>query len=688
MTTRWPAPRFSKLVSSYGFGAALCALFLFLVFRNMGLYPSVFADEWLYSSSARLLPFEKSPLPSYLYLGLFRLTSACGNGFLECARIVNTLLFVAAAPFIYLVAKKVCSRPVAAMLALLSVLGPVNSFTAYFMPESMYFFGFAVFAWVALAYRNAAPLVYGVLCGAVLGLMSVVKVHALFLMPALLVFMAYLSIGRGWLTRLLQMAAGALLAMVVVKLVVGYLFAGREGLNILGSFYTAHASGNMMGRSLLGLLPDVLVSLQGHLMTLAVLMGLPLAALALPALHGDTRRQASCDVQALQVFSFLVLGALVAVTALFTATTALPGGQEGMRLHVRYYDFVFPLLLAVAGSALAAPQRKLPLAPTALVGLPLAALALYAGAALLPRYSSSLVDGPELGALILHKSTFQIAAVLAAALLALWMFKSRLALQLFLFVLLPMTVLHGMGATGAVLARARVALPYDKAGIMAHHYLSREDSAKLTVAGEGAGLWRAMFHIDNPEAQIFELPDGAPLAREELSPRQRWMLVVGKHPLPADVVPELRTADYALIRTGADFRPVATITPSQPLPSGVLESAEGLAGPESWGSWSNAAQVKLQLNRPLPKKLALLLRANAFGPNTAKDFVLTVGGQRKIFRLAWPVQDRYFEFDTDGAQQLITIDVPQPTSPRSINQGGDERQLGIGINSIEIGERP
>jgi hypothetical protein len=693
MTTRWPAPRFSTLVRTYGLAAALGAVFLLLVLRNTGLYPSVFADEWSYSSNARLLPFEKSLVPSYLYLGLFRLTNSCGNGFLECTRILNALLFVAAAPFLYLTAKKVCSTRVAALIALLSVLGPVNVFTAYFMPEPMYFFGFAVFAWAALEFRQARPLAYGLLTGTILGLMSGVKVHALFLMPPLLVFMLYLSLGdadqrRGWLGRLLQMALAAVLAMAAVKLVVGYLFAGRAGLNILGSFYTAQASGNMTGRSAFGLLPDALISLQGHLMALAVLMSLPLAMLALHTVHGATRRAASADLRALQVFSFLVLGALLAVTALFTATTALPGGLEGMRLHVRYYDFVFPLLLVVAGSALAAPEPKLPLAKTALVALPLAALALYAGAALLPAYSSSLIDGPELGALILHKSNFQAAAALAAALLVLWIFRSRLALRLFMFVLLPLTVLYGMAAAGAVLQRARVALPYDKAGIMAHHYLSREDTSKLTVAGEGAGLWRAMFHIDNPDALIFELPNGTPLAREELSPRQRWMLVVGDHPLPADVVPEIRTADYALIRTGANFRPVATIAPNKPLPSGVLERAEGLAEPEPWGAWSNAAQVKLHLNQPLPKKLALLFRANAFGPNTAKDFVLTIGDQRKTFRLAWPVQDRYFEFDTDGTEQLITIDVPQPTSPLSVNQGGDERLLGIGITSIEIGERP
>jgi hypothetical protein len=122
--------------------------------RSQGINPTVFADEWYYSKMARLQPLAEAIVPSYLYLWLFGATNACGDGFLECARGANALLFVAGAPFLYLTARSVTGRGTAAAIALLATLAPLNLFTAYFMPETMYYFGFCVLSWVALTRRH------------------------------------------------------------------------------------------------------------------------------------------------------------------------------------------------------------------------------------------------------------------------------------------------------------------------------------------------------------------------------------------------------------------------------------------------------------------------------------------------------------------------------------------------------
>ena len=57
-------------------------IFLFLLIRNAGLYPSVFADEYTYSKLSRLLPLSESSIPGYLYLKLYSVTNSCGDGFL------------------------------------------------------------------------------------------------------------------------------------------------------------------------------------------------------------------------------------------------------------------------------------------------------------------------------------------------------------------------------------------------------------------------------------------------------------------------------------------------------------------------------------------------------------------------------------------------------------------------------
>jgi len=52
---------------------SLITIFLFLVLRNIGLYPTVFADEYIYSKLSRLQPLSESTIPNYLYLKLYSL---------------------------------------------------------------------------------------------------------------------------------------------------------------------------------------------------------------------------------------------------------------------------------------------------------------------------------------------------------------------------------------------------------------------------------------------------------------------------------------------------------------------------------------------------------------------------------------------------------------------------------------
>lgn len=691
MTLPWPTAKLTQWIDRYALPVGLAAVFLQLVWRNAGLYPMVFADEWLYSSAARLLPFDKSILPSYLFLGVYRLTNACGPGFLDCARILNAALLVAAAPFIYLTARLVCSRASATVLALAAVLAPISSFTSYFMPETMYFLVFCVFAWVALARTAAPPVSYGLATGAVLGLMSAIKVHALFLLPAHLAFMLYLCLAQyrndGWLRRALAMMAMAVIAMVVVRLAIGYVVAGRAGLNLLGNFYGAHATNSTSSlESLLRILPAALVSLKGHMLALALLMSLPLATLVLHVVDARTRAQASPQQRALQVFGLLMLCAAGALTVMFTATIASAGPLEGVRLHQRYYDFTFPLLLLIATAPLSLPAARQPILLRAVVALAIGVIVLYAARVLLSEYSIGLVDSPELSVLKEFPTLLKLTSGLAVLTLAVWALQRRAGILLFVFFALPLTAWYADRGVREIQARSMAPNDYDKAAILARHYLDRQQTSKLTVAGEGAGLTRALFHIDNPDTLTHDLVPGAPFAREDLAPGRDWVLIVGDHSLPADITPEVKTAEFALVKVKVDHKPLAKVEFARP-DGALLAKAEGLANPEAWGAWSDGPLVRLHFAKPLPQKLNILLRANAFAPNADQQFVLVVGGQRRPFRLSGTAQDRFFQFETHGAEQEVTIEIPKPMSPRALGYGPDDRLLGIAFISLEIGTR-
>lgn len=677
---------------SIAFGLGLAALFAYLVARNHGLFPMVFADEWFYSSSARLHPLSEAVVPSYLFLALYGLTSWFGDQFLEGVRVLNAAFFVGAAPFLYLIARPICGRGPAMAVAIMGVMGAANSYTAYFMPEPMYFFLFAVLSWGAMAWRGLQPWQYGLAVGAVLGLLATTKVHGLFLAPALVVFLLYRGWadyrGKGWLVKALLMIACALAALAAVRFSIGYLLAGPAGLSLSGNFYKGVATTSTSSLDkLLGLLPDALVSLKGHLMGLVLLVSLPLASMALHAASPAVRQDSKAELRMLSMFAFLMLGATVAMTVLYTASITSHGPGEGTRLHLRYYNFVFPLLFIIALAPLALAKEQGRAAARGVIAAVLGGAIVFAVLALQPAYTVSHVDGPELAAITRTKPILYALSALALATLALWAFAPKRGVQLFLFLLLPLTVINGERASRRMFEGATVANEYDRAGMAARQHVSREEANRLTVVGEGSGLLRALFHIDSPGAEYQDIATGAPFTTDLISPRRAWILVVGKRALPPDLKPVVQTPDYSLFKVDTEHHPFAIIPMAEPTKTGVISAFEGLSHPEGWGRWSSGKEVRLEFAKPLPKALTVLFKASAFGPNIDKDFVMQVGSQRKAFRLAGGPQDRLLSFDTDGTVTTLTIEVPQPASPDSLGYPGDPRTLGIALNELELGDR-
>ena len=519
MTVRQLLPRVPAFVRYHGLTLALLAMLVWLTMRSSGLSPWLFADELYYDRGARLLAPGTSILPDHLYFAVYRFTSMCGPGFLDCARLFNCLFYVGAAPFLYQVARGVCSRGVAGAIVVLALLGPMNLLTAYFMPEAMYFMLFCVFAWATLRYRAAPPLAYGMLTGALLGLMSLVKPHALFLLPALLAFMGYLlwqgAPGAARRRAALRMLASAPLTLLAVKLGLGYLLAGAPALSLFGAFYGGMGA-NSVGGPILALAWPALVSLNAHVLAMALLFALPIATLLLHASAPGLRAVQSPDVRALQVFTVLMLGAAMTVTVLFTAKLGEVSRSEMLRVHQRYYDFVFPLLLIIAAAALAGPgaavrvtARQRVLVALA-VGLPMLIGAHYYAPS---RFEPTRIDSPELFGFLGHPHGSAVLVAMTLALLVLWCWRRALATRLFVFVLLPCTAWQGADVVGEALARTRKQDGFDRAAQMAKAYLPKADLKRLTVLGDDgwAGLQRVVFELDDIDITTRQLAPGVAL---------------------------------------------------------------------------------------------------------------------------------------------------------------------------------
>lgn len=121
----------------------------------------------------------------------------------------------------------------------------------------------------------------------------------------------------------------------------------------------------------------------------------------------------------------------------------------------------------------------------------------------------------------------------------------------------------------------------------------------------------------------------------------------------------------------------------EPLPHEVKVS--GLSHLEDWGRWSNARTVTIDFQKVLPRNFTLVLEAYSFSQLKA-PFGITIGGSTQEFIL----QDNEMTHttltfnDIQNDRYTITIAIPNPTSPNSLNQSADIRELGIRIRSILI----
>jgi phosphoglycerol transferase len=683
------APIGGKLWS--GWFACLVIVLAYLIFRNAGLQPIVMADEWYYSSFSRLTPLAEVSVPSYLYLVLSRATTSCSTGFLECARLMNVGFFVAAAPLIYLVGRRYFRPSLASAVALLSILGPINSYTAYFMPESLYYFCFWLLTWSAFRFYESPVPARAIQTGAVLGLLALIKVHALLLFPSLSIFLIYCVYAHpgnaaGRFYKALLLVALALASAAVVRFGLGYLCAGPNGLNPFGTLYGAQAANSGAARAPLGtLLSLALFNLKGHAIGLALLFGLPLAALAGQVVSRKTGNTSS-PYGALTIYAVLVLLALLAATVGFTASIAGGGQETNVRLHMRYYNFIFPLLTMIAATQLSGdPARSArPSIIESTFAVVIGLIIVYGIATLWRPYTPSLVDSPELQGMTSHRNWFYWLSALALASLATWTFDRRKGARVFLCIFMPLFTLLSNIAINHEVKSGGMETQFDRAGIVTRHYLSEPQRGQLGIVGSDAsGIFRTQFHIDHRKVWQHMAPQRTAIERKDIPPETSWLLALGDYPTPAGAEVRVKTPEFSIIELDTKL-PANFVMEFSSQDKKFLERVVGLSVIEPWGQWSDQENVELHFKTALPRNFSLGLTAEAYGPNAGEDVAVTIGSETHIVKFQKTKQDVQLDFKTDGAQKIVKIHIPKPTSPQSLGNGEDTRTLGIGLSRMKI----
>jgi hypothetical protein len=350
------------------------------------------------------------------------------------------------------------------------------------------------------------------------------------------------------------------------------------------------------------------------------------------------------------------------------------------RLHLRYYNFIFPVFPILAAAQLKSTgQDQVGSRSAWLATLVLGPLALCAIVTGLKHYTLNFVDCPEL-AFMSNAATYLILGILGLIALLIWAINRKWGASLYLLLFWPLAMSTSAYYVNKDLRAQIVANLYDEAGQFTHRYLGNEASKLLVAGSELGGLYRALFQVDNPMASTLEIPERAPLELSKIPMGTTWVLLIGNHEPPSKVRFQIAMGEFSLIRVSADeivdFRNHAW--------PGVLTKITGVSDPENFGRWSDADQVVMEFEFPLPKRFTLALIASAFGPNVDQPFKIRIGQDEQLFRLSASPKEVSLTFNSTGTERTVVVTIPKPITPKELGMGSGDRRLGIALHQLRI----
>ena len=345
--------------------------------------PSVLFDEWVYSNAAIWDP-AGVPTASYLFTWIYSITGLAPAPYhYFVGQLLNMVFWFIQFVFLYFSARLILERGRSLVVALLVSLYSMSGWVYVFMPEMMFsalLVGGLYFLFATLIRRFDIWSLH--LSAVLVGLSSAVKVHSLFVLPALLilVYFSYLVFEK----RLWLRIVGSLMfviEVVAVKLMVGFLVAGAAGLTLLGQYQSsvdrffrafmtpageADSSPGLSGPSggiYLGVQAPSAQSVDWDLVTFFGLLAqaganfsfITLIAFAwlfaVPFIYTVGLTGDHKPASVLFSASFLVLINLGLLAVVFSVFATLSGDDHSNRVLFRYVEFIF-LVVSVFGAGL------------------------------------------------------------------------------------------------------------------------------------------------------------------------------------------------------------------------------------------------------------------------------------------------------------------------------------------------
>ena len=353
------------------FTCLLVAVLVALIVKNISLGSPIMAgDEYAYFAQAREFPtidaivsydptIQRTNNTLYLWIGSL-LWRYSGQPAL-IMRVIQSVLYVLVIVVVFALGRCFMERRKSAIVALVTCCTAMSSYSAYFMPETLYQLLFFVLAALLVTISPARSVQGAAACGFVTALLMLTKPHGVAIAAAvtatLLVRLItprnFGSSRRTAMSALVVFGLTTYLSMVLVNaILVGHF--RFSPLLFVGTFYQDVLASTEFVPRWRNLYPVLL----GNGIALYILNGIPAILIGCALWLVVTRRTGEMEVPAkvlrthrfslLAVFALCALLCSVAMTIRYTADI---GGTEIWRIHGRYYSFTIALCIVVMAAS-------------------------------------------------------------------------------------------------------------------------------------------------------------------------------------------------------------------------------------------------------------------------------------------------------------------------------------------------
>lgn len=408
----------------------------FLLYRNFSLYPSVMGDEYVNFIFSKNTNIKDIMIPSYLYFYFYKVSYVCGSDYLNCVRYLNIIFFVSGIYFTYLLAEKFSNKNYSKIIFITLLISPFNIYTAYFLPESMYYFLICLTFYLMFSLKINTK--YYFIIGFILGLCSMIKPHAIFFIP---VFVIYFTVLKSSITKSFSNNFLFILSFFFIKLILS-LFADLD-FSIFGNYYS-HAIKSytdINSRDLFKIINFSFINFYGIISFLIIIFCLPLLIL-IQNIGIHINKQNNYVLDNFSIFVLIVLFFIIVTYSVFSGFSANNHVDKGIpfensfRLNNRYYFFIFPLLLIIFLQEMTTKNRKNNNTKfTKLFSLIFIVNSVFFGFNLYPSYH--LVDAPLYRGVTYNNNFFYFTIFFSILLIVLYNYRQKTTLIIYLFIFLP-----------------------------------------------------------------------------------------------------------------------------------------------------------------------------------------------------------------------------------------------------------